>query len=150
MGAAGQLVRPKANCPMGRIDAEKWQNCDSMSQFCQLFGGTEGARQSGAQRPTPVGNGGAGARWGRARCSAADSNGAPAAKTRVENLGRGQAHGATLVALVRSPMRAQNGRLPARLMRFRRRRSLAGKALRACSTAWLSHQTMSPTDQAWL
>ncbi len=44
----------------------------------------------------------------------------------------------------------QNGRLPARLMRFRRRRSLAGKALRACSTAWLSHQTMSPTDQAWL
>lgn len=34
MGAAGQLVRQKANCPMGRIDAEKWQNCDSMSQFC--------------------------------------------------------------------------------------------------------------------
>ncbi len=111
MGAASQIFRPKANCPMGRIDAEKWQNCDSMSQFCQLFAGTEGARQSGAQRPTPVGNGGAGARWG---------------------------------------MPAQNGRLPARLMRFRRRRSLAGKALRACSTAWLSHQTMSPTDQAWL
>ena len=111
MGAAGQLVRPKANCPMGRIDAEKWQNCDKHVAVLLTIAGTEGARQSGAQRPTA----------GRQRRSR-------------RTLG----------------MPAQNGRLPAELMRFRRRRSLAGKALRACSTAWLSPQTISPTDQAWL